>query len=110
MDIVLLNFSYSDLKRSKYRPALVISKSIDNLASLVVVVLRITSRSKREWAIKITNKDIASGFLAVVSYVKVDSIFTIEKKFVEQVVARLKADKLDEVKMKLTELFEAISK
>jgi len=37
--------------------------------------------------------------------VKVDSIFTIEKKMVAKVVARLKVWKVDEVKMKLDELF-----
>jgi len=51
-DIVLIDFSYSDLKRSKFRPALVISNSRYNSTSLDVIVLRITSKSKREWAIK----------------------------------------------------------
>ena len=37
---------------------------------------------------------------------KVDSIFTIEKKMAAKVVARLKAGKVDEVKMKLAKLFE----
>ena len=105
-DIVLIDFSYSDLKRSKFRPALVISNSRYNVTSLDVVVLRITSKPKREWAIKTTNKDIESGFLEIVSYVKVDSIFTFEKKMAAKVVARLKAGKVDEVKMKLAELFE----
>ena len=35
--------------------------------------------------IKITNKDVESGFLEVESCVKVDSIFTIEKKMVAKV-------------------------
>ena len=109
-DIVLINFSYSDLKRSKYRPALVISNSGYNLTSLDIVVLRITSKPKREWEIKITNKDVECGFLEVESYVKVDSIFTIEKKMTAKVVARLKVEKIDEVKMKLIDLFEATSK
>ena len=56
--------------------------------------------------IKITNKDVESGFLEVESYVKVDSIFMIKKKMVAKVVARLKVNKVDEVKMKLAELFE----
>ncbi len=56
--------------------------------------------------IKITNKEVESGFLEVESYVKVDSIFTIERKMDVKVVARLKEEKVDEVKMKLIELFE----
>ncbi|MGB7531659.1 MAG: type II toxin-antitoxin system PemK/MazF family toxin [Halobacteriota archaeon] len=107
-DIVLIDFSYSDLKRSKFRPALVISNSRYNSTSLDVIVLRITSKSKKEWAIEITNKDVDSGFLEVESYVKVDSIFTIEKMMVAKVVAKLKVEKVDEVKMKLAELFEPL--
>ena len=84
---------------------LVISNSRYNVTSLDVVVLRITSKPKRVWVIKITNKDVESGCLEVESYVKVDSIFTIEKKMVAKVVARLKVWKVDEVKMKLDELF-----
>ena len=95
-DIVLIDFSYSDLKRSKFRPALVISNSRYNSTSLDVIVLRITSRPKRVWAIKITNKDVARGFLEVESYVKGDSIFTMKKKMIAKVVARLKVEKVDE--------------
>ncbi len=105
-DIVLIDFSYSDLKRSKIRPALVMSNSRYNSTFLDLVVLRITSKPKREWAVKITNKDVVSGFLEVESYVKVNSIFTIEKKIVAKVVARLKVEKVNEVKMKLVGLFE----
>jgi len=38
--------------------------------------------------------------------VKVDSIFTIEKKMVAKVVGKLKSEKVEAVKMKLVELFE----
>ena len=104
--IVLLDFSFSDLKRSKYRPALVISNSSYNSRSLDIVVLRITSRPKIEWAIKITNEDVGRVFLEVESYVKVDSIFTVEKRMIAKVVAQLNAEELSAVKQKLMELFD----
>jgi mRNA interferase MazF len=104
--IVLIDFSFSDLKRSKYRPALVISNSGYNSRSLDLVVLRITSKPKIELAIKITNKDVVRGFLEVESYVKVDSIFTIEKRMIAKVVAQLNTEKLSAVKQKLMELFD----
>jgi mRNA-degrading endonuclease toxin of MazEF toxin-antitoxin module len=53
-----------------------------------------------------TNKDVASGSLVVESYVKVDSIFTIEKEMVAKVVGKLKKEKVKEVKMKLAELLD----
>ncbi len=38
-DIVLIDFLYSDLKRSKLRPALVMSNSVYNSTSLDIVAL-----------------------------------------------------------------------
>jgi len=105
-DIVLIDFSYSDLKRSKLRPALVMSNSVYNSTSLDIVALRITSKPKRKWAVKITNKDIGGGFLEVESYVKVDSIFTIENNMIAKVVGKLNEMKINEVKLKLDELFD----
>ena len=107
-DVILVDFSYSDLQRSKFRPALVMSNSGYNSKSPDIVVLRITSKHRRRWAIKLTNEDLESGILDVESYVKVDSIFTIEKRMVAKVVGRLKGAKVNEVWIKMTELFEAV--
>ena len=105
-DIVLIDFSYSDLKRSKLRPALVMSNSAYNSTSLDIVALRITSKPKRKWAVKITNKDVGRGFLEVESYVKVDSIFTTENNMIAKFVGKLNEMKINEVKLKLDELFD----
>jgi len=93
-DIVLVDFSYSDLKRSKLRPALVMSNSMYNLTSLDVVALRITSKQKRRWAVKITNKDVENGFLEIESYVKINSIFTIENVLIAKIVGNYVRRKL----------------
>ncbi|MFQ6055132.1 MAG: type II toxin-antitoxin system PemK/MazF family toxin [Methanosarcinales archaeon] len=70
--IVLVDFSYSSLKASKLRPALLISNSNYNEGSLDVVVLKITSKSRdREWELEIKNDDLEEGFIEVEpSYVK----------------------------------------
>jgi mRNA-degrading endonuclease toxin of MazEF toxin-antitoxin module len=73
---------------------------------LDVVVLRITSKPQRVWAIKITNNDLETGFLEVVSYVKIDSLYTVEQKMVAKIVATLNTAKLAEVKLMLRELFD----
>jgi len=93
-DIVLVDFSYSDLKRSKLRPALVMSNSMYNSTSLDVVALRITSKQKRRWAVKITNKDVENGFLEIESYVKINSIFTIENVLIAKIVGNYVRRKL----------------
>ena len=105
-DIVLIDFSYSDLKRSKLRPALVMSNSAYNSTSLDIVAPRITSKLKRRWVVKITNKEVGHGFLEVESYVKVDSIFTVETNLIAKVVGKLNEMKINEVKLKLDELFD----
>ena len=79
--IVLVDFSYSNLKEAKFRPALVISNFEYNENSMDVLVMRVTSRSREEgWKVEILRDDLKEGTLDIEpSYVKVDSIFTVEK-------------------------------
>ncbi|MCJ7616558.1 MAG: type II toxin-antitoxin system PemK/MazF family toxin [Desulfobacterales bacterium] len=64
--IVLVDFSYSNLKETKYRPALVISSSEYNEHSNDIVVLRVTSRGRdSSWELKILKKDMAEGTLDI---------------------------------------------
>ncbi|MDD5473975.1 MAG: type II toxin-antitoxin system PemK/MazF family toxin [Candidatus Methanoperedens sp.] len=105
--IVLVDFSYSNLKETKFRPALVISGSEYNESSIDVVVLRVTSRGRdRKWESEILRDDLAEGALDIEpSYVKVDSLYTVEKKIIRKVVARLKEEKIKEIRKQLLELF-----
>jgi hypothetical protein len=72
-----------------------------------VVVLRITSRGRdRKWESEILKDDMAEGALDIEpSYVKVDSLYTVEKKIIRKVVARLKEEKIKEIRKQLLELF-----
>lgn len=105
--IVLVDFSYSNLKETKFRPALVISSSEYNESSIDVVVLRVTSRGRdRKWESEILKDDLAEGTLDIEpSYVKVDSLYTVEKKIIRKIVARLKEEKIKEIRKQLLELF-----
>lgn len=105
--IVLVDFSYSNLKETKYRPALVISSSDYNEHSNDIVVLRVTSRGRDSlWELKILKNDMAEGTLDIEpSYVKVDSIYSVEKNIIRKIVARLKEEKIKEIKDQLLELF-----
>jgi mRNA interferase MazF len=105
--IVLVDFSYSNLKETKFRPALVISSSEYNEDSIDIVVLRVTSRGRdRKWDIEILKNDVAYGTIDIEpSYIKIDSLYTIEKNIVRKVVARLKEGKIKEIREKLLELF-----
>ena len=105
--VVLVDFSYSNLKETKFRPALVISSSEYNEDSIDVVVLRITSRGRdRKWDLEILNNDVAEGTIDIEpSYIKIDSLYTVEKNIVRKVVARLKEGKIKEIRQQLLELF-----
>ncbi|VVB87530.1 PemK-like, MazF-like toxin of type II toxin-antitoxin system [uncultured archaeon] len=105
--IVRVDFSYSNLQETKYRPALVISSSEYNENSVDVVVLRVTSRGRNgAWASEILRDDLVEGTLDIEpSFVKVDSIYSVEKSIVRKVVARLKEGKIKEIKKQFFDLF-----
>ncbi len=105
--IVLVDFSYSNLKETKFRPALVISNFEYNKNSMDVVVMRVTSRSSEEgWKVEILGDDLEEGTLDIEpSYVKVDSIFTVEKRIIRKVVARLNEEKIEKIKGQFFKLF-----
>ena len=104
--VVLVDFSYSNLKEAKFRPALVISNSEYNEDSIDIVVLRVTTKGRdRKWDIEILNNDIAEGTIDIEpSYIKIDSLYTVEKNIVRKVVARLQEGKIKEISQKLLEL------
>ena len=105
--IVLVDFSYSNLKEAKFRPALVISNFEYNKNSMDVLVMRVTSKSSEEgWKVEILRNDMEEGTLDIEpSYVKVDSIFTVEKRIIRKVVARLNDEKIEEIKGQFLRLF-----
>ncbi len=105
--IVLVDFSYSNLREAKFRPALVFSNFEYNENSLDVMVMRVTSRFREEgWKVEILRDDLEEGTLDIEpSYVKVDSIFTVEKGIIRKVVARLNDEKIEEIKGQFFKLF-----
>ena len=84
-----------------------ISSSKYNETAIDVVVLRVTSRSRGSaWESKIIIDDLAEGSIDIEpSYVRVDSIYAVEKKIIRKIVAQLKEEKIKEIKTQLLELF-----
>jgi mRNA-degrading endonuclease toxin of MazEF toxin-antitoxin module len=79
--IVLVDFSYSNQHQSKLRPALVISNSANNLISRDVIVMKITKNKPNFWGISISHEDLVGGSLAYPSFVQVDAIYSLLKKY-----------------------------
>ena len=67
--IVLVDFTFSDHRQSKLRPALIISNSKNNQLSRDVIVMKITSKKPLLWGISIINKDLVAGSLDCDSFV-----------------------------------------
>jgi mRNA interferase MazF len=91
-DIVVIPFPFSDLTKTKRRPALVVS----SLEGNDVILCQITSQSiKDKYAVQIKDKDFESGELKQKSNVRPNRIFTADSRIVLYKAARLKVDKLN---------------
>ena len=90
-DVVVLPFPYSDLSKSKNRPALVLAVPRQD----EVIVCQITGRSTRpEYTISISDNDFVQGGLnKAISFVRSNHIFMVEPK-----VIKYRAGKLDPAK------------
>ena len=84
-----------------------ISSSKYNETAIDVVVLRVTSRSRGSvWESEIIKDDLAEGTINIEpSYVRIDSIYAVEKEIIKKIVAQLKEEKIKEIKTQLLELF-----
>ena len=105
-DIVLLSFPFSDLRSSKVRPAIVLSKNSYNHKSEDIIAVPLTTNIQlRDYAILLTNEGLEQGRLIADSKIKVDRIFSVEKKLVKMTIGKIKK----EVQTKINDmLFELI--
>lgn len=106
--IVLLPFPFSDLTSRKKRPALVISNTEFNRSNEDVVCCLITSNPRAKSAIKITNKDMESGFLEFDSHVKPYRLFTASKGIIYKILSKLNKKKSQLVINDIRKLIEII--
>lgn len=75
-DIVVIPFPFSDLSNTKKSPALVLA----DLKGNDIILCQITSQNiKDEYAIKLTEKDFKSGFLAKESNIRPNRILLLIK-------------------------------
>lgn len=101
-DTVDIPFLFSDLTKTKRRPALVIS----SLEADGVILCQITSQSiKDKYAVLIKDRDFESGELKQISNVRQNRIFTADSSIVLYKAARLKIDKLNRIIGKSLKLF-----
>lgn len=105
-EIVVAEILYSEQIGIKTRPALVISNNKFNKKSEDLILLKITSKSKKtEYDINLTNKDLEKGELRTESQIMVDNPVTTYKEMIQTKIGRIKKQKLKEVKQKIKELY-----
>ena len=95
-DIVLVKFPFTNLKKSKKRPVLVI-KSQNELND--IVCFQITSNSTQSNLLKIQNSDLIDNILSLESYVKYDKCFTINTEIVDKRIATVNTTLLNKLKV-----------
>lgn len=98
-DILLVPFPFSNLEGMKQRPVLVLSKDAYNLAHDDIITCGITSNLlNRDHSVLLSNQDLVNGALPKTSQIKVDKLFTLEKKIVKRKLGKIRKDIFSSVK------------
>lgn len=93
--IVLVPFPFSNLRSSKQRPALVLSRTDYNRTSHDVLVCALTSNlADSSHSVLVSQRDMAAGTLAADSRVKADKVATLEQSIIRKSVGRLRPSTL----------------
>lgn len=101
-EIVIVPFPFSDLSSIKQRPVLILSNDEYNAKGEDIVTCGITSNlGNAEHSVLIDNTLLAKGRLPKKSRIKVDKLFTLEKRLVRERIARLQDSVLKRVKEEL---------
>ena len=105
-ELVLLPYPFSDLERTKVRPALVVSNNSFNKKSEDCVMVPLTSVLKEEpYSVIIQQENLSSGKLLKPSRIRVDKIFCVEKKLVSMKIGKLGEGSFSKVKKEIFEIF-----
>lgn len=105
-DIALLPYPSTDLERTKVRPAVVVSNDFLNKKSNDCVMLPLTSVIKDEpYSILINQDDLNSGKLLKPSCIKINKIFTVEKRLIVMKIGTLNNSSFEKIKSELIKVF-----
>ncbi len=88
-DIVIVPFPFTDLKQSKPRPAVVVSKSIVNNSQDVILAQISSKKYKDDFSFFINPSELTFP-LEKISQVRCHKIFTIEQSVIFKTISRFK--------------------
>lgn len=100
-DVVVIPFPFSDLSRNKNRPAFVIKDLPDN----DILLCQITSKPNRDsFSIPSLKSDFKNGKLSIESNIRVNKIFTADKKIILHKAGTVKEKYCDKIIDKIVKL------
>lgn len=103
-EVVIISFPFSDLSQTKKRPAFVISALKRN----DLILSQITSNIRKDnYSITLNDDDFETGTLKQESLIRLDKLFTAEKKSILYSIGRVKKIKIDDAITKLIEIIKA---
>ncbi len=101
-DVVVLPFPFSDLSKSKKRPALVVA----NLKGDDIILCQITSEARvDDYSMVLTDSDFKKGSLNLTSMIRPNKLFTADKSIVLYKIGYLKESKIKEVETEIVNIF-----
>lgn len=100
-DIVVVPFPFSDLSRSKRRPALV----VQHFEGEDLMLAQITSKTVRdEFAIPLSENEFETGSLNKPSNIRPNKLFTCSKNLILYKIGSLKTSKISSVAEAISEI------
>jgi mRNA interferase MazF len=104
-EIIIVPFPFSDLRSIKRRPVLVLSKKSDNETFDDIITCGITSNMKdSKYSVLIENRNLDKGQIPTKSKIKVDKLFTLDKRIVEKSVGMINKETFNKVKKEFLNL------
>jgi len=101
-EIVVLEFPYTDLSKTKKRPSLIVA----NLKGDNLILCQITGQPRPDPdLINLKKEDFQSGGLQRDSFIMPSFVFTIHKSKIDYVAGKIKQEKIKEVEKKLCDIF-----
>ncbi len=106
-ELVLLSYPFSDLKASKVRPAVVISRNSYNSEFEDVIVVPVTSNlSFRKHVIRLSGNELESGRLISDSVIKADRILSVKQSLIRKSIGKVKKEVLAKITDSIMELIK----
>ena len=105
-EIVLLPYPFSNLERTKVRPALVISNNHFNKKSDDCIMIPLTTIIKDEpYSVIIEQCNMSFGKLLKSSRIRADKIFCIEKSLIRMKIGKLNDNSFEKIKEEIFKIF-----